>query len=80
MKLPTPSAALRLALLCSTALVAPLAAQAQETGSSAVSEVVVTASRIETPRSAIAATVELIDAEAIVQQALTVPNQPVAVA
>ena len=45
MKLPTPSAALRLALLCSTALVAPLAAQAQETGSSAVSEVVVTASR-----------------------------------
>jgi TonB-dependent receptor len=45
MKLPTPSAALRLALLCSTALAAPLAAQAQETASGAVSELVVTASR-----------------------------------
>lgn len=45
MKLSTPSAALRLALLCSTALAAPLAAQAQETGSGAVSELVVTASR-----------------------------------
>ena len=45
MKLSTPSAALRLALLCSTALAAPLVAQAQETGSGAVSELVVTASR-----------------------------------
>ncbi|MFZ4067936.1 MAG: TonB-dependent receptor [Phenylobacterium sp.] len=45
MKFPTPSAALRLALLCSTALAAPLAAQAQETASGAVSELVVTASR-----------------------------------
>ena len=45
MKLSTPSAALRLALLCSTALAAPLVAQAQEAGSSAVSELVITASR-----------------------------------
>ncbi|MCA6245344.1 MAG: hypothetical protein IM671_01320 [Phenylobacterium sp.] len=45
MKLPTPSAALRLALLCSTALAAPLAAQAQESRSGTVSELVITASR-----------------------------------
>ena len=45
MTLPIPSAALRFALLCSTALAAPLAAHAQEAGSGAVSELVVTASR-----------------------------------
>jgi iron complex outermembrane receptor protein len=52
-------------------LLAAVPALAQDAGSTqatVVDDVVVTASRIETPRSALAATVEIIDAEAIVQQ------------
>lgn len=52
-------------------LLAALPAKAQEAATrdaTTLDEVVVTASRIETPRSAIAATVEILDAEAIVQQ------------
>ena len=45
MTLSISSVALRFALLCSTALAAPLAAQAQESRSEAVSELVVTSSR-----------------------------------
>ena len=52
-------------------LLAALPAAAQEAptpDATILDEVVVTASRIETPRSAIAATVEIIDAEALAQQ------------
>ena len=52
-------------------LLAAVPAMAQEAAppdAVTLDEVVVTASRIETPRSAIAATVEIIDARAIVQQ------------
>uniref|UniRef100_UPI0025B7D9A4 TonB-dependent receptor plug domain-containing protein n=1 Tax=Brevundimonas sp. UBA7664 TaxID=1946141 RepID=UPI0025B7D9A4 len=47
-------------------LFAALPAKAQEAAT--LDEVIVTASRFETPRSAIAATVEILDAEAITQQ------------
>ena len=49
-------------------LVAGAPVRAQEPDPTPLDEVVVTASRIEQPRSALAATVEIIDAEAIVQQ------------
>ncbi|HST90911.1 MAG TPA: TonB-dependent receptor plug domain-containing protein, partial [Brevundimonas sp.] len=58
-------------LLLTTSLLAVAGATpafAQDPDPTALDEVVVTASRIEQPRSALAATVEIIEAEAIVQQ------------